>query len=261
MAARAMWKGVLRIEGESLPVKLYSAVQDRTVHFNIVDDRSLQRVRQQMVNPDTEKPVEPAAIRKGYEAAPGEYVVLNDEELASLVPPPSRDIEVVHFVPPAALAPQWFNRPYYLGPDDDNAGYFALAKAMAEEQVDAFARWVMRNKRYQGILHAEGDYLMLVTVRHAEEVLAAKDLAPSAEARSLDKRETLMARQLIEALQGEFDPMQFNDEYRQRVQELVDAKAAGETPRLAQMPNKKPTESLTDALEASLRAAQKRSAA
>ncbi|MBL8211570.1 MAG: Ku protein [Bryobacterales bacterium] len=260
MAARAMWKGVLQIEGESLPVKLYSAVQDRTVHFNIVDDRSMQRVKQQMVNPENDKPVEPAAIRKGYEAGPGEYVLLNEEELASLIPPASRDIEIVQFVKPATLAPQWFNRPYYLGPDDNSSDYFALAKAMAEEEVDAFARWVMRNKRYQGILHAEGDYLMLITVRHAEEVLGAKELAPGAETRALDKREVSMARQLVEALQGEFDPLQFNDAYRQRVQELVEAKAAGEKPRLAKMPKKKTVESLADALEASLRAA-KRSAA
>jgi DNA end-binding protein Ku len=253
-----MWKGVIQMEGASLPVKLYSAVEDRTVHFHIVDDRTMQRVRQRMVNPDTNEEVPAEKIRKGYEAGPGEYVLLTDKELAALNPPASRDITISEFVKASTLAPQWYNRPYYLGPDHSRKEYFALARALAEEGAAAIAHWVMRNKRYNGLLRAEGDYLMLITLRFAEEVLAARDL-PSPEGRALDEREVKMAGQLIETLKGEFDPQQFKDEYRQRVVELVQAKAAGHKPRLKALPKRKPTESLADALQASLKA--KRSAA
>lgn len=259
MAARAMWKGVVQLDGISLPVKLYSAVQDRTVHFNIVDDRNMHRVRQSMVNSETQKEVPPAEIRKGYPVAPGEFVVLNAAELVEIRPKASRDIEITQFVKNATLPPQWFNRPYYLGPDQSSKPYFALAKALNEQQSEGVAHWVMRNKRYIGVLRAEGDYLMLISLRYADEILVAKDL-PAPSGRDLDTREVKMAQQLIEALKGEFDPQQFTDEYRQRVVELVEAKAAGHKPRLKALPKPKTTESLTDALEASLRAA-KRSAA
>jgi len=259
MAARAMWKGTVQIEGASLPVKLYSAVQDRAVHFNILDDRSMQRVRQSMVNSETQKEVPPAEIRKGYEAGPGEFVILKPDELAEVRPKPSRDIEVTQFVKTATLPPQWFSRPYYLGPDRSDKQYFALAKALAEQEAEGIAQWVMRNKRYIGVLRPEGDYLMLISMHYADEILTAQEL-PAPSGRDLDAREVKMAQQLVEALKGEFDPQQFNDEYRLRVAELVKQKAAGRKPKLKALPKAKPVESLTDALEASLRAA-KRSAA
>jgi DNA end-binding protein Ku len=254
-----MWKGSVQISGASLPVKLYSAVQDRTVHFNIVDDRSMHRVRQSMVNSETQEEVPPAEIRKGYEAAPGEFVILNQEELEKTRPKASRDIEVEQFVKPEVLAPQWFSRPYYLGPDGSNNEYFALAKALADEGVEGLAHWVMRNKRYIGVLRPEGDYLMLVSMRFADEILTARDL-PAPSGRDLDAREVKMAQQLIEALKGEFDPKQFNDEYRERVLDLVKAKAAGKKPKLKALPKPKKTESIADALEASLRAAKRTAA-
>jgi DNA end-binding protein Ku len=260
MAARAMWKGVIQLPGASLPVKLYSAVQDRTVHFNIVDDRSMQRVKQRMVNPETNEEVPATEIRKGYQSAPGEFVMLDETELKELIPPASRDITVSQFVKPATLAPQWYSRPYYLGPDQSSKQYFALSRALQEEEVEGIAHWVMRNKRYLGLLRTNGDYLMLISLRYADEVLAAKEL-PAPEGKTLDDRELKMAQQLIEALKGEFEPTQFNDEYRERVRELVEAKAAGHKPRLETIKKPKTTESLADALEASLRAARKSAAA
>jgi len=95
MAARAIWKGQLKLGTTKVPVKLYSAVEDRTVRFHVLDDRAKKRVKQHMVDPDSGEEVPGEEIQKGYEIEPGKYVILTEEDLEKLEPPPSRDIEIV----------------------------------------------------------------------------------------------------------------------------------------------------------------------
>jgi len=137
MAARAIWKGQLKIGSTKIPVKLYSAVADKTVRFHVLDDSAQMRVKQHMVNPDTGEEVSDQKIQKGYEIEPGRFVLVTDEELESLEPKPSRDIEIAEFVPPEAISQQWFERPYYLGPDGDQKEYFALAEALENRKREA----------------------------------------------------------------------------------------------------------------------------
>jgi DNA end-binding protein Ku len=99
MAARAIWKGELKLGTQKLPVKLYSAVEDKSVRFHILDESKRNRVKQHMVNPESGKEVEPKEIRKGYEIEPGRFVILDEEDLEALKPEPSREIEVREFVP------------------------------------------------------------------------------------------------------------------------------------------------------------------
>src|SRR5215831_48260 len=99
MAARAIWKGQLKIGSTKVPVKLYSAVQDRTVHFNIIEESSKTRVKQHMIDPESEKEVPANEIRKGFEVDPGTFVILTNEELESLEPEASREVEVKRFLP------------------------------------------------------------------------------------------------------------------------------------------------------------------
>src|SRR5215217_9457638 len=115
MAARAMWKGQLKIGGTKIPVKLYSAVQDKTVRFHVLDDRHKTRVKQHMIDPDSGDEVATEEIQKGYEIEPGRFVILTEEDLEALKPPASRDIEIVEFVDQAKISQQWYERPYYLG--------------------------------------------------------------------------------------------------------------------------------------------------
>ena len=131
MAARAIWKGVLELGKARVPVRFYSAVEDRDVHFRLLHAKDKQPVSQQMVNPETGKPVPPENVRRGFEVENGVFVLLDDDELAELEPEPSRDVEVKHFVPARAIAPQLFERPYWLGPDGDQNAYLALAHALA----------------------------------------------------------------------------------------------------------------------------------
>lgn len=262
MAARAIWKGVIRFEDVELPVKLYSAVEDRKVHFRLLDAEAPSgeqtRVQQRMVEPRSGDAVPREETKKGYEVEPGVYVVLEPEELEELQPEESRNIEITRFLDPAQLNHQWYERPYYLGPDSQAGGeqatrdYFALAEALAKEEKEGVARWVMRKKSYVGALRPEGDHLMLISLRHAGEVVPASALeAPRG--RALDAKEVGMAEQLISALEGDFDPERYQDEYRQRVLELIEAKAEGRT---IEVPKPEPPaeepEDLVGALEASI---------
>jgi len=257
MPARAIWKGELKLGSNKIPVKLYSGVVDRTVRFHILDDKHLMRVKQHMVNPDSGEEVAKEEIQKGYEIEPGRFVVVTDEELAELEPKPSREIEIAEFVPPEAISQQWYERPYYLGPDGDLQGYFALVDALTNRNREGIAHWVMRNKAYVGALRAEGDYLLLVTLRNAEEVISAKDL-PQPSGRAPTQKELNMAKQLVALLEeDEFNAKDYKDEYRERVMEFIEKKARGKAPRLHAVKSKRKVSALDSVLEKSLRSLRK----
>ena len=257
MAARAIYKAVIRFADVRVPVKLYAAVQDRAVHFRLLHRKDHSPVKQVMVNPVSGDSVAYADAKKAWIGEDGTAVMLDREELAELAPPASRDVDVIAFLPPAAIDHRWYDRPYYLGPDGDRDQYTALAEALAAEDRAGLVRWSMRSKGYIGALESRGEYLMLISLRHAEEVIDASDLqAPRG--RALDDKELAMARQLMDMLAADFEPTDYVDEHRQRVLELVAAKARGhkiEQPRARR--RREPSEDLGSALQASLAAARR----
>lgn len=256
MAARAIWKGELKLNSTKVPVRLYAALKDQTVRFHILDEQSKTRVKQHMINPESGEEVTNEAIQKGFEVEPGTFVILDEKELESFEPKASREIELKHFVPPAAIAPEFYDRPYYLGPDGDETGYFALAEALQNKKKEGVARWVMRKQAYVGALRAEGEHLLLFTLRHPEEVLSAKEL-PRPAGRAPDKKELSMAKQLVELLKGEFNPKDYQDGYRQRVMEFIEQKARGRAPRLQLVKNKRKPASLEKILSKSIESLKK----
>ena len=256
MAARAIWKGNLRLDSTKVPVKLYSAVKDQTVRFHILDVKSKTRVKQHMIDADTGDEVSTDEIQKAFEVEPGTFVILEEKELESLEPEASRDIEVEQFVPPKEIPPEYYDRPYYLAPDGDSAAYFALAQALQNREKEGVVRWVMRKQPYVGAIRAEDDHLVLFTLRNAEEVLSAKNL-PRPAGRAPDKKELNMAKQLVELLKGEFDPKDYKNEYRERVMEFVEKKAKGHKPKLRLVKSKKKAASLDKVLSKSIEALKK----
>jgi DNA end-binding protein Ku len=256
MAARAIWKGIIELGRSQLPVKLYSAVEDRGIHFHLLEKNTHSRVKQHMVNPDTGKEVRHDEIRKGYEIEPDTFVILADEDLAKTRPGASDIIEVGHFLPENQIGHQYYDRPYYLGPDGDAKAYFALAEALARKEREGLARWVMRKKHYVGALRSRDGYLLLITLRPAEEVLSANELEPPP-GKPPDVREIKMAEQLVATLEDEFRPEDYSDRYRERVLKYIEAKAKGRKPKLETISIPRATKSLEEALAASLRAASK----
>lgn len=257
MSIRAMWKGVIRFNSIRVPVKLYGAVEDRNVHFRLLHRQDMEPVHQHLVNAETDEVVPYEETRRAYVTEAGDRVLLEPSELEALEPEASRDIEVLGFLPAHAIDHCWYDRPYYLGPDEDSAEFFALADALEAMQVEGLARWVMRNKSHVGALQLYQGYPMLMSLHHAEEVVPVEALKPP-EGPPLDKRELGMARQLIEMLESEFQPQEYHDEFRGRVLEMLAAKALGKQVRKRATKPRERSMNLSHALEASLQQARKR---
>lgn len=247
-----MWKGVLKIGTSEVPVKLYAAVREQRVHFRLLHKTDKYPVKQKLISAESGDVVEFESVKKAYPVSRGRLVLLEREELEKLEPDDSRDVKITRFVDNGAIDHRWYERPYFLGPDGNAKAYFALAAALERKGKSGIAHWVMRDKEYVGALHAEDGYLMLITLRHADEIIAADALQPP-EGRALQQREIEMAEQLLAALHGEFDATKFHDEYRKRVLDLVETKAAGRKPKVVPFrPKKQKDEQLAGALEASL---------
>ncbi len=256
MAARAMWKADLALGEIKVPVKLYAAVRDTKVHFRLLHAADHAPVKQQMVDPETEEPVASEQLAKAVALDRGVYVLLTEEEQAALAPKPSRLISVEQVVAPSAVDERWFDRPYYLGPDGDDEAYFALAEALKKREAIGIAHWVLRNKRYVGALQSSGGYLLLDTLRYAQEIVEVAAVRPSAN-RAPDKREIALAEQLIGALEDRFDPNEFRDEYQEQLQGLLAAKAAGKVVRFPKAAKREQGDTLLASLQASLKGRRK----
>lgn len=258
MTARAIWKGTLKTGSLEVPVKLYSAVEDKDVHFHVLQSGNKTRIRQQMVTDEGHEAVAEKDIRKGYELEPGKYVVLDEADLDRLKPKASRVMTITRFVPLSEVGSEWFERPYYLGPDGDESRYFAFVEALDRRHVQGIVRWTMRGKSYVGSARAESGYLGLVKMRYAEEVLPSGELkAPGG---VLDRRELHMARELLAALEGTFTPDDFRDEYRGRLEKFIAAKAKGGRPRLPQVQERSTAAPLQSQLAKSLAALKRKGA-
>ncbi|HJQ84306.1 MAG TPA: Ku protein [Candidatus Binatia bacterium] len=249
---RAIWKGVLRVGGARVPVALVSAVVDRDVHFRLLHEKDRTPIRQRLVAGDGGEEVPVAAARKGFPVAPGVFVVLTKDELDALEPPDARDIEVLRFVPPAAIGFEWYERPYWLVPGKGaEREYVALAEALAKTGRTGIVRWVMRDREHVGALAARERRLLLVTLRFADEVISRRDLEPPP-TRPPTEGELRLARQLVAALEAPFDPDVYRDTHRERVLALIQAKAKGRKPHLRRPRRRAEARSLEAALRASL---------
>ncbi len=226
----AIWTGSISFGLVTVPVRLVSATRSLDVHFNQLDADSGARIRYRRVSEATGDEVPNDKIVRGYEVESGRYVVLEPDELEALQPKKSRQIEIEDFVDLAEIDPIYFEQPYYLVPDKDAAKpYRLLADVMSQEGKVAVGRFVLRSKEALVAIRPVDGVLLLETMRYADEVLAADRDAPIAEpATAPSERELDMARQLVHALSGAFDPEKYHDEYREEVLALIERKAAGE---------------------------------
>jgi DNA end-binding protein Ku len=253
MATRSMWQGMLIVRNHEIPVKLYSAVVDRQIHFHLLHKHDRTRLQQRMVDAETEEPVPPDETHKAFEVEPGRFVEITPEEIEEQVPEASREIKISRFVPSQSIEPQLFERPYYLGPGEgSDSDYFALAQAIGAKERTGVASWVMRKHSYVGALIYQQGYLMLITLRNADEVIPVSQLDPP-QGRDLSANEKQMAEKLIEALSGQFEPDAYHDEYQQRIRELIEAKRSGKKLKPKRAPRRRQEGSLADSLRASLK--------
>jgi DNA end-binding protein Ku len=254
-----MWSGAISFGLVNVPVKLYSAVNKKTVRFHQLNGKTGHRIAQKRTDSQTGDDVAFEDIVKGYELTKDRYVVITPDELETLDPVKSRSIDIEDFVNLADIDPVYYDHPYYLVPDKGAAkAYGLLLDAMRESGKVAIAKVVIRSKeQLVAIRPAPGGVLMMETMIFADEVVSpeAIDDLPDPDDLNVSDRELKMAQQLIESLTSEFEPEKYRDEYREKVLELIERKASGEEIAVqpeAPAPAKVPD--LMAALEASLAA-------
>jgi DNA end-binding protein Ku len=254
-----MWSGAISFGLVNVPVKLYSAVSRKTVRFHQLNGKTGTRIAQKRVDASTGEEVPYEDIVKGYELTKERYVVITPDELETLDPEKSRTIDIEDFVDLADIDPVYYDHPYYLVPDKGaTKAYGLLLNAMEESGKVAVARVVLRSKEHLvAIRPAPGNVLTMETMLFADEVVPPEELDELPEAKDLkaSERELTMAQQLIDSLSSDFEPQKYRDEYREKVLELIERKAAGEEIAVQpEAPEPKKVPDLMAALEASLAA-------
>jgi DNA end-binding protein Ku len=257
--ARAIWSGAISFGLVNIPVKLFSAVSKKTVRFHQIDAESGARVRQKRVGPDDEE-IAYEQIVKGYEIGPDRYVTITPEELDGLAPDKTRTIDIEDFVDLEEIDPIYYDHPYYLAPDTGAAkAYQLLVDAMEDAGKVAIARVVIRSKENLVAIRPRDGVLAMETMLFADEVVptdSLDEMTTDATVKTTE-RELTMARQLIDSLSSDFEPEKYHDEYRERVLDLIERKAQGET-IVIEEPTKEPEKvpDLMAALEASIAASK-----
>lgn len=256
---RAIWSGAISFGLINIPVKLFTAVSDRSVRFHQIDRRNGARVRQKRVNEVDGSEVPYGEIVKGYELAKGSYVTITEEDLASVAPETTHTIDLESFVDLADIDPVYYEGTYFVVPEKSAKPYALLVRAMEESGKVAIGRYVMRTKQYLAVLRPKDGVLLLSQMTYPDEITPAEEIPQLDEVHgvALSERELAMADQLIESLTTEFDPAALVDTYREQLMELIERKATGaEITPAAVGPGEDKVIDLMAALEASVKAAQ-----
>lgn len=250
MAARAIWKGHLRVGELSCAVALYAAATtSERISFHIVNRKTGNRVRREYVDEQTGKPVERDDQVKGYETAKNSYVILEPDEIAGAVPEGDKTLAVEAFIPCDEVDTAYFDKPYFLKPDDEAAeGVFALIReGIRKKKVAALAHAVLFRRVRSVLIRPRGCGLLANTLHFDYEVLPAEDAFADMPALKIKGEMLDLARHIIDIKRGEFDPAAFDDRYDAALAELVKAKAEG---RKIEKPEKKAEGKVIDLMQA-----------
>ena len=268
---RAIWSGSISFGLVNVPVKLFTATEDRSVGFHQFDPESGERIRYQRVTDQSGKEVEYKSIVKGYELEDGSHVLITPEELEAVEPGKSRTIDIEDFIDLDDVDPVYFDKTYHLAPADQAAAkpYALLREAMKASNRVAIARFVMRAKQSLAAIRVAasddgdtGDVLVLETMHFGDEVrspAAIREMKVLGDGVEVSDRERAAATSLVESLTTEWDPTKYTDTYRERVLDLVARKADGE--RIVTEKAEEPKASVTDlmaVLEASVNEARQK---
>ncbi|HEX2068932.1 MAG TPA: Ku protein [Actinomycetota bacterium] len=255
---RTMWKGAISFGLVSIPIRLYPATEEKTLRFNQLHDKDHGRIKYQRVCSICGEEVPFEHIVKGYEYEKGKYVVLEDEDFEAVPVQTSRAIDIVQFVALEEIDPIYFQKSYYLVPEETGIkAYNLLREAMSEDGRVAVAKVAIREKEHLAALRFKDNVFVLETMYWPDEIRAAdfEELDQDVDVRP---QEVQMARSLIENLTEEFKPQEFRDEYREALLGVVEKKVAGEEIEAVPEPETTRVVDLMDALKASVDATKKK---
>jgi DNA end-binding protein Ku len=225
--ARAIWRGSIAFGLVNAPVRLYAAIDEHRIDFHLVHTKDGSRIGYQKVCKKEGKAVQDDEVVKGYEAN-GKVVLLEPEDFAAAEGEGSKTIEIEDFVARDQIDPIYFERTYYLGPQEGaEKVYSLLVAAMEEAELVAVVRFYFRDRRQLACLRVRDGVLLLEKMHYADEIRPTGDARPGRR-RKVDKRELDLALSLIDRFTGEFDPKRYEDTYRKRLLEVIARKGRGE---------------------------------
>ncbi|WP_027008027.1 Ku protein [Conexibacter woesei] len=253
MAPRSLWNGTIAFGAVAVPIKLYSAVAPRTVHFHEVHLKDGARIEHRPFCTKEDREVAKDEVVKGFEVREGRYVVVDQEEIDAAGGSRSRIIDVEHFVDAAAIDPVYFDKAYFLGARDEGGdAYRLLHDALEQTGRAAIGRFTFHHREYLVAIKAYEKVLALHTMRFADELVTRRDLDAPRLAGRPEAREVRMAEQLVAALTEDFRPGRLHDEYRETVLAAIRDKARGRDIDIPEAEPEEERDDLAAALEASL---------
>lgn len=258
---RAVWRGAITFGLITIPVGLYTATEDRDVSFHLLSAEDGSRIRYKRVSEQTGEEVDWDDMVRGFEYEKGHYVTFTDEELERIPADSLRAVDVVEFVHAEQIDPIYFERSYYVAPEESAVkAYRVLVEALRRSDRVGVGKVTIREKERLCTLRPKDDVLVLETMKWPDEIRipAFDELESDVEASG---QEVEMAQSLIDHLSADFDPTAFHDSYRQRLEDAIAKKIAGEEVHLApEAPEPEKVTDLMEALQASVEATRKRSA-
>ena len=259
MAPRPNWKGYLKLSLVSCSVALYSATStSQRIRFNIINKKTGNRVHNQVVDAETEEPVEQEDRVKGYQVEKGQYVLIEDEELDEVALESTHTIDIESFVPRSEVDEIYLDESYYIAPNDKvgNEAFTVIREAMKKEDLVGLARVVLYRRERILMLHPRGKGLMATALRYRSEVRDEEDYFSDIPDVKVSTDMLDLATHILKSKKDHFDPDKFEDRYEDALISLIKAKNAGKPlPKLAEG---KPSNviNLMDALKRSVKAEQ-----
>jgi DNA end-binding protein Ku len=257
---RAMWKGAIQFGLVTIPVKLYLATESKGIAFNMLHEKDLSRIQMKIWCPEDEAVISRSETVKGFEWAPDQYVVVTDDDLEKVPLKTVRSIEIELFTKPERTDGnvRFVKSAYYLEPDKiGRKAFYLLRQVLEEEGLTAICKVVIKDREALAALDPFDRTMLLTTLHWPDEIRAVGDLDLPEEVPDYKPTELSMAKQLVSAMTGEFEPENFKDEYREALMKVIESKVEGKEP-VAPKPAEE-TGKLIDlmaALEASVEAAK-----
>jgi DNA end-binding protein Ku len=255
---RSLWKGAVSFGLVTIPIKLYTATDEKDVSFNMLHKKDGARIKFQRMCSEEEIPVENSEIVKGYEISPDNYVLMEDEDFKKVPVESTRAIEITDFVPHDQIDPIYYQKTYYLEPDKVGAKPFALLReVLKDSKLVALAKVSLRQKEQLCTLRVYGEGIAMETMYYPDEIRSIEDLELPAANTAVGDKELKMAKSLVDMLTGDFEPEKYRDNYREALLELIERKAEGQEIKRPAPAVGKVTD-LMEALRASVEAARTR---
>ena len=253
---RAIWSGSISFGLVSVPVRMFSAIDENDLRFHLIHEPDSSRIGYQKICKNEEKPVPDDEIVKAFEFEKDEYVVLDDVDFEAARSEGVKTIEISDFVPYEEIDPIYFERTYYLGPQDGGEKvYVLLRNAMEKSGLAAIAKYVMRDRQNLGCLRVREGTLTLEKMFFHDEIRPVEEIAPKGI--RIAKGELEMATALIDQFTGTFRPERYEDTYRAALCKVIRAKRKGETITAPEPEKDEEPTDLLAALKASVEAAKR----